>query len=128
MTANIRLIGLQILSYKGSDYKSDPAALHKSPSLPFAYKYQFLRAFRAFSSVFFQEMPKFRNDYPHFYLVRKFLPGVRLGFSLFAPALKGAGKSQFTPFRTWGKRIDFQYFILLLGMHADTHYSEYQKS
>jgi len=35
--------------------------------------------------------------YPHFYLVRKFLPGVRLGFSLFVPALKAAGKINSLP-------------------------------
>jgi len=39
----------------------------------------------------------FLNGYPHFYLVRKFLLGVRLGFSLFAPALKRAGKINSLP-------------------------------
>jgi len=37
------------------------------------------------------------------------------------PRPLGSRENQFAPFRDWGERIDFQYFILLLGMHADTH-------
>jgi hypothetical protein len=34
MTAMMRLIGLQILGYKGSDCKSDPATLHNLSTNP----------------------------------------------------------------------------------------------
>jgi len=40
---------------------------------------------------------------------------------IFTIVSKGSRENQFAPFSARDKRIDFQYFILLLGMHADTH-------